>query len=405
MLTEIIGYINEIGQGNQMVSGAIALAVSGTLGYILTRLPVIIARFIRNQFITTLNFNNSDWNKMQTFTKVSSFLSQLTTESGSRTLMLDSAYIDGKDITVLTIGYGKHFFFYRNRFMWLDRQKLESSGSNLLKEEITLCVFGRKHDIFKDLLNDNQPPNEDHLLPISCWDNGWFVKTKTRKTGLDGMALNSDVKKHFKESFEYFIDNEDVYRKLGLPYKMTLVLHGSPGTGKTSVIRAMASDYNMNICNLNLSVMSDKSFSDSLMTVPKNSIVVIEDFDSVGVTAQRKIEDENDTESISFLTLSGILNTLDGIASLDGVIIVMTTNYLQNIDSAILRSGRVDSIIELPEVSSEAVEGYFRKLYTLPENMSFPSLMGKDINKIVFEAKEDSKKAESLLRRFVEYEK
>lgn len=44
------------------------------------------------------------------------------------------------------------------------------------------------------------------------------------------------------------------------------------------------------------------------------------------------------------LTLSGILNTLDGIVSLDNKIIILTTNCIKNIDSALLRSGRVDKL-------------------------------------------------------------
>lgn len=410
MIDAVISYINELSQGNQMVAGAMTLAASGMVGFLFTKMPSKIFDLIKKQVVTELVLNNTDWNKNQTFLKLSEFLHKLTTESGSRTLILDSGWVDGKDIIGLSIGYGKHFFFYRGKFMWLNRIKLDSSGSERMKEELTISVLGRSHDIFKELVKDNTPESDDNLLVVSTFSTDqWKVKTKIPKRGLSSLALDAEVREIFTKELSYFINNKSTYEKLGLPYKLTMVLHGEPGSGKTSIIRGLASDYNMNICTLSLSGMTDTSFSDALATVPKGSIIVIEDFDSSAAVLKRgnlsKVGkgipsnySEEDAARFSMLTLSGILNTLDGVASLEGNVIVMTTNCLNKIDPAILRSGRVDRIIELPAISSNAVRSHLEGLYG-GLDVEIPSMSAKDVNSLIFKAKADKEVLENELTK------
>lgn len=409
MFAEVIGWINQASQGNQMIAGAITLALSGMVGFFFTRMPNMILHFIKVQCVTTLTLNNTDWAKKQTFIKVSGFLHKMTTERGSRSLSLESGYIDGEDIICVTMGYGNHFFWYNNRLMWLNKTKLDSSGSEHLKEEITLSVLGRKHDIFHKLLYDNTPEKKHNMLTLSVFKNNeWRVQTKIPKTGLATLALNEDTRNIFTQEFDYFINNENVYRKFNLPYKMTIALHGRSGSGKTSIIRALASDYNMNVCILPLTGMTDATLYDAITSSPKKSIIVIEDFDSSGAVNRRTnltgeanisgLPDEEVSAAFSMLTLSGILNTLDGIASLNGNIIFMTTNCIENVDPALLRAGRIDKIIELPTLSSETVCNYFGNLYDNKVEVEiWPELSAKDINSIVFKAKDNSEIASNLL--------
>jgi hypothetical protein len=417
MLSEIILWVEQVSNGNQMIAGAIALALSGIVGFVFTQLPKALLHFIKVQFVTTLTLNNTDWSKKQTFIKVGKFLHNMTTERGSRSLSLETGYVDGSDFICVTMGYGNHFFWYSGRLMWLNKVKLDSSGSENLKEEITLSVLGRKHDIFHKLLEDNKPEEESDVISLSVFKDGaWRLQSKSPKTGLDKLALNPETKDCFKSEFDYFIGNECVYKRLNLPYKMTMVLHGKSGSGKTSIIRALASDYDMNVCLLPLTGMTDNSLSEAINTAPKNSIIVIEDFDSSGAVSRRSNitgEQNNDliisdgintngVENFSMLTLSGILNTLDGMSSLNGSIIFMTTNCIESVDPAILRSGRVDSVMELPILRNSTVKEYFTGLYSNKIRLdNWPSMSAKDINGVVFKSKEDYNVATGLLNDYI----
>ncbi|QYW06138.1 AAA ATPase [Shewanella phage vB_SspS_KASIA] len=417
MLSEVIVWVEQVSNGNQMIAGAIALALSGIVGFLFTRLPKAVLHFIKVQFVTTLTLNNTDWSKKQTFIKVGKFLHNMTTERGSRSLSLETGYLDGTDFICVTMGYGNHFFWYNGRLMWLNKVKLDSSGSENLKEEMTLSVLGRKHDIFHKLLDDNKPEEDSNVISLSVFkDGGWRLQSKVPKTGLDTLALNPETKDCFISEFDYFIQNEPVYHKLNLPYKMTIVLHGKSGSGKTSIIRALASDYGMNVCLLPLTGMTDSSLSEAINTAPKNSVIVIEDFDSSGAVSRRgSITGEpssdltinngditEDAAKFSMLTLSGILNTLDGMSSLNGSIIFMTTNCIESIDPALLRSGRVDSVMELPLLKGSTVKDYFSKIYSGKIILDkWPSMSAKDINGVVFKSKEDYKIATGLLDDYI----
>lgn len=405
MLESIVNYITTVSGDNQMVAGAITLAFSGAAAWLFKQLPRTLASVIKAQLITTMTFNNAGWQKEQTFVKISDFLSQLTTESGSRTLTVDSVWMDGKDLMVMSMGYGKHFFFYRGRFMWLDRTQLESGGSERQKEQIRLSVLGRKHAIFKDLIEDNSPKEDSNVINFSEFkDNSWLVKGKINKRPMKSLALNPKTREMFVSNMDHFLNNKEEFYKLGLPHKMTWVLHGVPGSGKSSIIRSLASDYDMNVCNLPLSGLSDNNFRDAVMSAPSNSIIVIEDFDSCDAVSKRgNVSGEEDdaitkeVKQLSFLTLSGILNTLDGVVSLDGKIVILTTNCIESVDTALLRAGRVDQIIELPKIDGAAVKSYFEGLYDVTIDFECPILSAKDINSIVFKCRNDWEKVEQSL--------
>lgn len=118
----------------------------------------------------------------------------------------------------------------------------------------------------------------------------------------------------FKESKEWYYDR-------GIPYRRGYLLYGPPGTGKTSFIRSLASHIKMNVAVLNLaSVGSDDALSSTIANIPKNSIVVLEDIDHYkfeeGVSDKSK-DDPRKENKTSTVSVSGILNALDGIASLE----------------------------------------------------------------------------------------
>src|SRR5690606_31944655 len=127
-------------------------------------------------------------------------------------------------------------------------------------------------------------------------------------------------------------------------------LEGIPGSGKTSTTISIAADLQMNICIINLNNVDDESFSEAMNEVPPRSIILLEDADCAIASGSREKNKEGSMMNLnqpenSKLSLSGLLNAIDGVASPDGTIIFITTNHIDKIDPALLRPGRIDKII------------------------------------------------------------
>jgi chaperone BCS1 len=386
MIENVLEYINSVSGGNQMVAGALTVTLSGGTFYLLKVLPIKIFTFFRKQLITTLTLNNTDYEKQHTFTQVTNALLAESTESGSRTLTLESFWENNEKQVRLTVGEGTHLIRYNRKWIWVVRGVIDSGGSDRLKEIVKISYIGRSHDFYKNLVEDFQPKtNSDKIKIYTLTNKGeWSSGKEINKTGLHTLALDEDVKNILVKDIKHFIENKNEYLQLGLPYKYTCILHGLAGSGKTSMIRALASDFNLNLCIINLGAMSDTVLEVAMRSVPKNSILLIEDFDSCSAVKDRKL---NEKESISFLSLSGILNSLDGVAPLEDVIVFLTTNHLEKIDNAMIRSGRVDAIYELPEVSQLAVKNHLERVYNTTIPFNFGTVHGKDINAIKFKSK------------------
>jgi chaperone BCS1 len=157
-------------------------------------------------------------------------------------------------------------------------------------------------------------------------------------------------------------------------------LHGNPGSGKTSYIQALAGHFNYDISILNLGDrgLTDDRLAHLLVNLPSRSILLLEDIDA----AFRK-RDESDPRYIGLesLTLSGILNALDGVGSAEERIVFMTTNYPERLDAALIRPGRVDMKVEVGDASDAQAMEMWRKFFSKDEGdeVEFLTSMRKDL--------------------------
>ena len=103
--------------------------------------------------------------------------------------------------------------------------------------------------------------------------------------------------------------------------------------------------------------MTDEVLSECLLAAPKNSIVVIEDIDALFDKNRESLVKKTP------LTFSGLLNAMDGICNPDGQIFIFTTNYIDRLDSALIRAGRVDLRVEFTLPTDEQIESMFVRFY------------------------------------------
>jgi len=193
--------------------------------------------------------------------------------------------------------------------------------------------------------------------------------------------LIADIKNYLEPSTRRF------YNQRGIPYRRGYLLHGPPGTGKTSLSLALAGYFGLELYLLHLpSVREDSELERLFTALPPRCIVLLEDIDAVGMSRQRDMannenEDENDEENeedndkrkSSRCTLSGLLNVIDGVASQEGRIVLMTSNMANKLDAALVRPGRIDKMIFLGHISQRSSELMFLRMYTPDEEtMTLP---------------------------------
>ncbi|KAI3690166.1 hypothetical protein L2E82_48143 [Cichorium intybus] len=185
----------------------------------------------------------------------------------------------------------------------------------------------------------------------------------------DTLAMDPKKKKDILDDLMMFSKSKDYYKKVGKSWKRGYLLYGPPGTGKSSMVAAMANLLEYDIYDLELTSVKDNTdLRKLLIDTSSKSIIVIEDIDcSLDLTGQRKekkeeskeeekdpvrkkVEEDKDKKNKgSEVTLSGLLNFIDGLWSACGSerLIVFTTNFVDKLDPALIRRGRMDKHIEL----------------------------------------------------------
>ena len=410
MIDGIVSFVNGVSGGNQMIAGALMLTLSGSALYLAKELPKSVFELLKKTLTTTLTINNGAYENEQLFLKISSMMNHSNSEKSVRTLSVDTCFDpSGSAKVYISFGYGFHIMRYGGELLFVKKNKLEKVGTYKVIDEISMTKIGRSHSIFNKMVAENSKDSEekDKISILTFKDKKWSVSSKEKKRPSSSLAIDEDVFYSIDSHIDYFINNKSEYDRLGLNYKTSFILHGKTGTGKTSIIKSIASDRNMNLCVININSMSDRSFSEAIISAPANSIILIEDFDSSSTLKIRdalpeseKLTVNDDVDSYSPLTLTGVLNTLDGVSSLNGNIVFMTTNHLEKIDSAVYRSGRIDVVTELPDVSSESVKRHFERLYGDMSNVDFSSMRACEINRVIFSAKSDKDKACELINQY-----
>lgn len=402
----------ELSKANPIVASAITVFASGGIFYWLKSIPSKIGLFALRQVTTSIEFNNAGWNSNeQQFLSFLTWFQNSKWSKWSRSLSLDSP--GGSKGIVIGAGFGRHFFVRDKTLYWFKKNKLASTGSNLEKMEITITAFTRNGQKLIDLVDAFRFKDDSGKVYVESWskENQWDNRVYVPERKLAHVILNKKTKDELISRIRWWMDNEDWYRSRGLAYKLAIVLEGPPGTGKSSLLKALACEFQKNLYSINISQMTDTTLQTAFTTVEPGSIVAIEDYDSATSVQKRKrmsptkgdtyddgILNRNDIE-YSLITTTGVLNILDGVVPLDNVIIIMTTNHIESIDPAMLRAGRTDYVFNIPYLSTDEIYEYASKMYpeySFPYWVEFKDIAGCDIERLF---KENHADPESFLRQ------
>jgi len=206
---------------------------------------------------------------------------------------------------------------------------------------------------------------------------------------IDTVVMDEGDKNRVIEHIREYLKKETVkwYADRGIPYRLGLLFWGPSGTGKTSFATALAGYFKLDIYFVSLGSgdITESDLVKMLVELPQRCLVLIEDVDSAGIqregAARKKkrgetvAKESSDSEDLSKkptnkISLSGLLNAIDGVAAQEGRILIMTTNYRSRIDDALLRPGRVDEQVKFGLASTTQIRELFKRMYTTFDTVS-----------------------------------
>jgi len=339
-----------------------------------------------------------------------------------------------KNLDIFMVYQNKHFIIDEDIFVNAKIEQEESndekSKTNSRTDKITVIIYSYKHSLsyLKDYVDnitnkylssikknrtnkkfiyflDKVEKSQDDSL-LSCWREDLFESARTFNN------IFFDGKKEIISKIDYFLNNREWYYQKGIPYSLGIGLHGPPGTGKTSFIKALANYTNRHIIVISLKIIKTKRQLEQFFFEDRynednektdisfdKKIIVFEDIDCIGdIVLNRSLKNdkeknaskENDkslnisdvlqsicelnesgTTKVSTLsnkaedliTLDDILNLWDGIRETPGRILIISSNHYDKLDPALVRPGRIDITHELSNASHNVISEMYAHLF------------------------------------------
>ncbi|KAF7721178.1 Complex III assembly protein translocase and chaperone [Apophysomyces ossiformis] len=328
------------------------------------------ASLLRRRLLVTLEIPSKD----KSYLWFLQWMSQHAPKRQVQHLAVETSYKQHDNGSVSTKfgfvpGPGNHYFRWKGVWMKVDRQrdgKLMDLTTGSPWETITITTLSRDRHVFKDLLREAQEmalkKQEGKTVIYTSYGPEWrpFGLPRRRRM-LESVVLDTGIKERIVQDVRAFIGNGKWYAERGIPYRRGYLLYGPPGSGKSSFIQALAGELEYNICILNLSErgLTDDRLNHLLNNVPERSIMLLEDIDA----AFNKRSQTDNQGYQSMITFSGLLNSLDGVASAEERIIFLTTNHIEKLDAALIRPGRVDVKAYLGNATESQIRRMFLRFY------------------------------------------
>ncbi|KAF9276554.1 hypothetical protein BGZ88_001643 [Linnemannia elongata] len=275
-------------------------------------------------------------------------------------------------------GMGSHVLYHKGYKINVSRDRpdqasgADSEQSRILasiqkKQCLTISTFGwdisRLKTIVQDAMEESYKKKEGKttIYTSQPYDNYWSGSSTRSPRAFHSVILAEGLKEELLEDITTFRNSSQWYHDRGVPYRRGYLLHGPPGTGKTSFIVALAGHLNMSVCivNLGISGLNDQQLDRLLNNAPRNSILLMEDVDAALVKRKAGKAQEGGNN----VTLSGILNALDGITAQEGSVVFMTTNHIRKLAPALIRPGRCDRKMLFDYADKHQIEGMFMKFF------------------------------------------
>ncbi len=333
---------------NEFVKSMLALAVMGALiGAVLGAIryaPVLVWRLIQRKWAVSVTTRDQELIRWLGYWMAQS-------EYGTTCQWLDArtVYGDGGLIAVIMPGHGMHTFKEDGTRYWLSHE-LEDQGVAGKKSLLTIKTLGKGREPLETLIGHavdlaNEEGRNKNVTYVNDKIGYWMRVRLSPRRPSTSLFLRQGLFREIYGDADKFLNGSDLYYDRGLPYRRGYLLHGPAGNGKSTVVQVLATELNLPIYMLSLTEpeMTDNALARALGRTPDRCLLVIEDFEKIDL-------DQTD------VSVSGLLNAIDGPLASEGRLLIMTANEPEAINKYFLRPGRIDRRWLLDEPDQDTIE-------------------------------------------------
>lgn len=382
---------------------AALLAVAGALAFALRDLPGLLLSWLRRFVVSTLSVDSRDeflfsalveyMDTHPALRQVNQFTARSVRRGGAHQSLEEDLRAGQPPRAYLSPGEGLHILWVDGRLLWMRREL--QLGQNVF-ERISLSHLGRSGAWLAAFLQraiDARAHRESDTLsvyiPNPFHGGDWMRARLGSRRPLSSVVLKAGQAEALLADLQRFYGARERYAELRIPWRRGYLLHGPPGTGKTSLVTALASELHLNVCTLSLAspVVTDEKIHTLLAGVPQRSLLLIEDVDAF-------FRQRDAAHAQVRLSFSGFLNALDGVATQEGNVLFMTTNHAEQLDPALIRAGRIDERVELGSCDDDQLRRLFLKFR--PDDAAAQAFAADNVSRQLASAQVQAE----LMRRF-----
>ncbi len=366
---------------NPFFSGGLTLMAVGALMALLRNLPTTLWGLLVHWFTISVEIPDRD----PAFRWVQSWIVEQEHAKRARSLSLTTTWADpDPDPTietnpeyacstsgrvsaarfVLSPAPGTHIMKYRGRLLLVRRARrdLTSGGTMAFQETLTLKIIGGNRALIDALLKEAHTtalPKIPGVNILTARHENWNTSSWRPRRPLASIVLADDLLGEILADLRAFLDAGAWYMTRGVPHRRGYLLHGPPGNGKTTLVAAVAGELGLSVAVLSLSnkVLTDDSLRNQVNALPPGAVLLIEDIDCA-------FAEKRGAGEATGVTMSGLLNALDGVGSREGRVLFLTTNHPERLDPALVRPGRVDRSFHLGNTTPDQARRLFEWFYS-----------------------------------------